>query len=627
MQRISYYSIFSVLLLALPLAAQDWKQWGGTNRDFKIENVTIAGTWPEAGPQKLWEQALGDGNSGIVIKDQTAVTVYRNFDGKSAIGDEEIVLAVDTRSGEKLWEYRYDAPGFKDKGYNGEKGPHASPLIVGDQVYILGYTAVFTALDLKTGQKIWASDFLADFGGDTLMFGNSTSPIVHDDHIVVPVFSDEAGLIAFDPDNGRVLWKTERIHGSYGSPMMAGPPDNPILVMVGRDFIFGISPTDGKTIWKHAYEEQGMTNIQSVIPLPENHLFCAGQGLKGGALFKMQDAPLTGLSQVWHNNKITLGMGNPIVDGDIIYAGNSRMMYAFDWREGKILWRQRGYSDPKLIKIGDKSLILDDKGHLTLATLTPSGVEAHSRFAISAGRTWTAPIVIGQRLYFRDRTNIKAFDLSPEANASASPGTVAVTVSPKTAVEQLFLDGETEQAMAALRAYGKTNPDSINDDWIGEIGRLLYSQDLTDAAGHLFQAYIKKQPESATAYRGLREFYQRKEMTGEMAKLDDRFLIPIKFEVTVPQNTPADAQIYLAGNARSLGGWSPTGVALEKRNNGTYSAEVKLPRNGDVQFKVTRGEWGNVETNEAKEQIDNRKLEINKENSPVKISVIRWADM
>jgi predicted alpha/beta superfamily hydrolase len=98
----------------------------------------------------------------------------------------------------------------------------------------------------------------------------------------------------------------------------------------------------------------------------------------------------------------------------------------------------------------------------------------------------------------------------------------------------------------------------------------------------------------------------------------------VTFRVTVPKSTPADAKLFLAGDANELGTWKEDGVALEKGVDGVYAAKVALP-DGAVSYKVTRGSWGTVEKNADGSERDNRTLKV-QDGATVDITVAAWAD-
>jgi predicted alpha/beta superfamily hydrolase len=101
----------------------------------------------------------------------------------------------------------------------------------------------------------------------------------------------------------------------------------------------------------------------------------------------------------------------------------------------------------------------------------------------------------------------------------------------------------------------------------------------------------------------------------------------VTFEVTVPPETPADAEVWLTGNHDALGQWNPQGLKLTRTSQGRYTASLKMPAGALLEFKVTRGSWDTVEKGAQGEEVPNRSLRVigvRAQRVPVKVS--RWAD-
>jgi hypothetical protein len=61
--------------------------------------------------------------------------------------------------------------------------------------------------------------------------------------------------------------------------------------------------------------------------------------------------------------------------------------------------------------MGGRVLVLDEKGSLGLVTLSPKGLEVHSRMQLADDLAWTAPSVVGRRAYVRTVGTLFALDL------------------------------------------------------------------------------------------------------------------------------------------------------------------------------------------------------------------------
>jgi predicted alpha/beta superfamily hydrolase len=101
--------------------------------------------------------------------------------------------------------------------------------------------------------------------------------------------------------------------------------------------------------------------------------------------------------------------------------------------------------------------------------------------------------------------------------------------------------------------------------------------------------------------------------------------VNVTFKVTAPATTPGDAKLYITGDAPALKSWAADGVELKKNDDGTYSAQVSLPRDKAVEYKITRGSWETVEKNADGSEIANRNFTPTRDTT-VEITVAAWAD-
>lgn len=112
-------------------------------------------------------------------------------------------------------------------------------------------------------------------------------------------------------------------------------------------------------------------------------------------------------------------------------------------------------------------------------------------------------------------------------------------------------------------------------------------------------------------------------------------IITVKFNVTVPSNTPLDGIVSIAGSfGGDLPSWNPAaewGIA-EKQSVTTYTFEIvytnpTLPLT--IEYKWTRGNWDTVEKTAENEEVSNRTLTISGSQTLyiVNDTVEKWADL
>lgn len=88
--------------------------------------------------------------------------------------------------------------------------------------------------------------------------------------------------------------------------------------------------------------------------------------------------------------------------------------------------------------------------------------------------------------------------------------------------------------------------------------------------------------------------------------------VPVTFNVTVPDYTPAGDNLYIAGDFKTdkLPFWDPAGIKLIKVGDKTYSVTLYLPQGAVVEYKYTRGSWSKVEKDAYGQEIPNRVLTV-----------------
>jgi len=409
------------LSAALPCAASGqtkaWPQFGGPTRDFKLSGTGIAKSWPSSGPKTLWARELGDGYSSIVSDGRVLITMYRPVKGIVAPEPElEVVIALDSETGKTLWEHRYGAPFAAKMNLNEGPGPHSTPLIVGDLVYSVGATGKMFALDVKTGRIVWSHDLWSELSGQMMGRGYSPSPLLYEDTIIVPLGGKGQALAAFGPKDGKLLWKGGDVDLSPASPMLIDVDGQDQLVLFNASGIAGLDPSNGTVLWRHPHKTDWGLNISTPVWGPDKRLFLSSAYGTGSRVLELTRADgKTTPKEVGYAGKLQLHFGNGIRIGDIIYGSSSNFgpafFSAFDVKSGNILWQERGFSRASFLLADDRFVILDEDGTLALAEATQTGLKIHGKASVLTNRAWTAPTLVGKRLYVRDRKSIKALDL------------------------------------------------------------------------------------------------------------------------------------------------------------------------------------------------------------------------
>ena len=78
------------LLIAVPVAAADWPQFLGPERNGVYAGPDLNEKWLPAGPRVVWRRTIGDGLAGPVVAQNRVILFHR-------VDDREVVESLDAR--------------------------------------------------------------------------------------------------------------------------------------------------------------------------------------------------------------------------------------------------------------------------------------------------------------------------------------------------------------------------------------------------------------------------------------------------------------------------------------------------------------------------------------------------
>jgi outer membrane protein assembly factor BamB len=404
--------------------ASGWAQWGGPTRDFHATSTALADAWPASGPPVLWSRPLGTGHSAIVVDDGRLFTMYRAGNGRGRQGpwkNEEVVIALDAKTGTTIWEHQYAArTGFEDFSFG--PGPHSTPLVAGERVFTAGTNQQLFAFDKRTGRVLWSHDFVKDFKSPELLIrpvvkvGYGCSPIAFRDTIICSVGGPGQSVMAFRQSNGEVVWKSGDFLTAGAAPILIQMGGRPQIVFFAGGTITGMDPANGAILWSHPHDPGNDLNCGTPIFGPDNVLFMSSAYQAGSRAVQLsQRSDLTDVDELWFTNRVRFMFLSSIRIGDFVYGTTGdfgpAFLTALNIKTGQSAWQVRGFARASLLHADGKVIIMNEDGDLALARLTPAGAEILSRTKIFDTTSWTAPTLAGTTLYARDREKIVALNL------------------------------------------------------------------------------------------------------------------------------------------------------------------------------------------------------------------------
>src|SRR5207247_6385890 len=193
--------------------ASDLPQFLGPSRNGVYPGTDLAESWSKEGPPIIWQKKVGQGFSGPVVAAGKLILFHR-------LEDKETVECLEAKTGNPIWSFDYPTSYRDDFGF--DEGPRATPAIAESRVYAYGAQGILNCLGLADGKKLWSVDARKEFRAQKGFFGIACSPLIEGNSVLLIVGGSEgAGIIAFDKNTGKVLWKTANDEASYSSPVGA----------------------------------------------------------------------------------------------------------------------------------------------------------------------------------------------------------------------------------------------------------------------------------------------------------------------------------------------------------------------------------------------------------------------
>ncbi len=403
-----------LLLAAAAAQAQQkpagWRQWGGPHGNFQIpDGPPIQSQWPASGPKVVWKRPLGDGYSSPSIDNGVLYTLY----GSSGA---ETTIAADAATGKTIWEqtarhnFRSEAP---DMGH----GPYATPLVAADRIFTAGVTGRIECRARKDGALLWKQELWSDHKGTRLPYGYASSPIAFRDTIIVPCGGRGKSLIAFRQSDGAVAWAANDYPNVYSSPVFINVDGLEQLTAVMDGYVFAVNPHNGDPQWRIPFQASYSIAVASPVWTTGNLLFVSSEYDAGAKAIKLERNGLkTEAKEVWSSNRLRLHHGNAIcIDGTIYFSsggkGSVAVLSAVDAATGRILWQERTVSKATFVWADRKLITLNQDGSLMLVQPGPQGFKVLAKAELLTSIAWTPPVLVGTRLYLRDRKSLMAVEL------------------------------------------------------------------------------------------------------------------------------------------------------------------------------------------------------------------------
>jgi outer membrane protein assembly factor BamB len=391
---------------------------GGAN--VVAGSLPLAETWPESGPPVVWSVELGEGHAGAAVADGRVYLL--DYD---EVEKADALRCFSLADGREIWRRWYRVRVKRNHGLS-----RTVPAVADGVVVTIGPRCHVMAVDATTGDLKWTLDLERDWGTTTPFWYTGQCPLI-DDGVAVIAPAGRALLIGVDCASGEILWETpnpdgwQMSHVSVVPMTLAGRRMYVYAALGGMVGVAADGPDRGSPLWQTTLWNHSVLAPSPVL-LPGDRLFLtAGYGA-GSMVLQVAEAedglavrleqelrPSEGLASEQQTPVLYRGSLFGIQPKD---AGDLReQLVSVDpgdvtrirWSSGTVRFGLGPY-----LVAGDRILVLDDDGTLSLIAASAAGFRELARARVIDGvDAWAPMALVGTRLLARDSRRLVCLEL------------------------------------------------------------------------------------------------------------------------------------------------------------------------------------------------------------------------
>ncbi len=395
-----------------------WPRFRGVDFSNRAEGPPLLEDWPAGGPRAIWRTKVGQGYAGPAV--HRGRVFLLDYD-EEAGGDALRVFSL--ADGAEIWRRTYRAPIKKNHGFS-----RTVPAVDDDYIVTLGPRCIAMCVRMETGDFIWGKDLVAEYGTEVPLWYTGQCPLM-DGGVAVLAPGGSALLVGVDCATGEVVWETPNPDGwgmSHSSVVPATLLGRRMYVYCAKEGVVGVAADGvarGKVLWRTTAWAHPVTS-PSALPIDDHRVFVTA-GYGGGSMMLALREGSGGIEvePVYELDKSVFAceQHTPLFYGGHLFtvlpkdAGEYRAQYACMGLDGEVVWvsgNTERFGLGPFMAVGDRMLILDDDGTLTMVRGSVEGYERVARARVLQGKEAWAPMAfVRGYLVLRDFEEMICLDM------------------------------------------------------------------------------------------------------------------------------------------------------------------------------------------------------------------------
>jgi len=390
--------------VALAGDGSSWPGHRGENRDGHVAKLPHKLTKVEL----LWRFPLPSGGVGGVAATDSFVIAS----GRDAADHQDVFVCLDPIAGTELWRFQYPATQSLDYG----NSPRATPLIDDPWVYLLGAGGQLHCVDADTGQVKWKRHLVDDLKGERPQWGYGGSPLIVDKRLIFQPGGHEHGIVAIDPANGDLIWKSSTDQTGYASPQVIEVNNMRQIIGLDRKSLRGWDAATGESLW--TVTPDGSTEFHVPMPLVDQQGIIKIGEVRGARRYRWTENGK--LSTKFESEQFDLSpdMHSPVATSKYVYGVHEALLAISIDHEMEIKWRidDNAFLEHCSLFIADnRLLVVTERSELLLIDISETSNNNRILFRSQLsddGRSLAHPALVGDILYVRTNGFLSAWAIA-----------------------------------------------------------------------------------------------------------------------------------------------------------------------------------------------------------------------
>ena len=418
---------------------KNWGQFLGPGRNGISTETGILKDWSDGKLKLNWTLPVDEGYAiGSVSGGK-----YFHFDvteGES--GNLARLRCVDMQTADVEWTFT--APSSYKDIYGYDSGPRTSPLIHDGRIYAYGVEGILWCLDVASGELLWEVNTIEKFGVIQNFFGVSSSPVIHDELLLVMVGGSPeeskqvppgrlnlvkpngSAIVALDRKTGKEVYRVGDDLASYTSLRVVDMHDQKVALAWMRENLFAFDPDDGSVLFKFGWRARKLESVNASTPVVSGNRIYIGESYqKGGVVLEVSKKWETKI--LWSDDgkrekSLAPHWNTPVLYDGFLYGCNGEKtataeFTCVEFATGEVQWSVPRLGRTSATFCDGHLIVMAERGSLFLARATPeefdrvTSYEGDVKFRYPC---WSAPVVADGKLIVRGKDKVACFQLVAE---------------------------------------------------------------------------------------------------------------------------------------------------------------------------------------------------------------------